>query len=432
MSDIDQIFKLQGIHCYGSRHGPDGSENGITILDCVPTGTLVCPVCGSRSVYVDKHLVRVVQDLNCAGNKVFLSIDQTRYRCQEPNPSKPSGICGNTFAIPVEMIGNNSRITKRFRDVIVEMSLNRSFLSVANEVGVSDMTVRRAVEDYFNEKEEWRKQNFYCPVGIGIDENHISGQYCLVITDNDQHTLLDMFRDKDPETVRSVLKQLKEKDRLRYVTMDLSLEYKAAVREIFGQKVVIIADRFHLQKLITTAMMDTLANLESGKEGDSRKGFLYNRQLLRKNLENLTDEDKDRMSRMFKAIPGLCRAYALKEAFRSIYNYKNRTSAENAFDRFCKEVPEDTAFNPFRKTINTIKSWYNEMFSYFDYDRASNGFTEAENGLISRRNIIGNGYSFKIIRGFALYGKSSTAFRPNHQLDKPDTANPNYSRKKET
>jgi hypothetical protein len=62
------------------------------------------------------------------------------------------------------------------------------------------------------------------------------------------------------------------------------------------------------------------------------------------------------------------------------------------------------------------------VFNYFDYDGASNGFTEAENGIVSRRNMQGNGYSFKTLRGLALYGKGSTGFHPNRQAEKNRTA----------
>lgn len=427
MEEIDTVFKLTGLHCTGIRFGPGEGGEEVTILDCEPTGRRICPICGSKYVYVDRHYIRYVQDLDCAGNKVFLCIHGTRYRCREVNPASPNGICGNTFSVDLVMIDEKSRITKRLRNRIVGMAADRSFLSVAKELDVSDMTVKREVDDYFKEKDEWHRENFYCPVGIGIDENHIANQYCLIITDNDQHTLLDMFKDKDPETVRSVLEKLKEKDNLRYVTMDLCLEYRSCVRDIFGQKVAIIADHFHTQKLITKAMRETAKNLEANASAEARKGTFYNQQLLLKNIENLTEEDKKRMCRMFKAIPGLELAYALKEAFRTIYNYKNRSSAEKAFERFCNEVPEDKEFQPFRKAIKTIRSWHTEVFNYFDFDGASNGFTEAENNIISRRNIIGNGYSFEVLRWFALFGKSSTAFRPNRKLEKSDTAQPDYS-----
>ena len=412
MEEIDKLLELKGLRSVDVRHesGKDGKES--TQIDCVPIGKPPCPVCGSFCCHLDKHLIRTVQDLNCSGKRVYLNIYMNRYICMEPNPDHSSGICGKTFQPEIEMIDQNARLTKRFRNVLAEESLTIPFKQVGEKYGLSLMTVKRAATSYFEEKDQWRKENLYCPTGIGLDENHLNGQYCLVVTDNDQHTLLDILNNKDPETVQQVLEDLKEKDNLQYVTMDLCSEYRSAVKKVFGQRVAIIADRFHIQKLMNTAMMETRQNLIGKIPDKNRAGTKYNANLLRKNLENLTDYDKERMARMFEAIPGLNIAYALKEAFRSIYCYKSRESAEKAYERFCGEIPDDEAYKPFRKVNQTIRQWYREVFNYFDYDRVSNGFTEAENGIIGRRNIQGNGYSFAILRGFALYGKSSTAFHP--------------------
>jgi transposase len=422
MEDIDRAFSLKGLRSTEMVEGTDEKGNEALFIHCVPVSKVMCTVCGSMYVYVDRHTVRTVQDLDSAGKKVFLVIHITRYICRESIRGKPGEICGKTFQPPIEMIDEKARLTKRFRDEIAGRALREPFLRVAQDYGISDMTVKRALESYIEEKEKWRLENFYCPIGIGIDENHLNSRYCLMITDNDQHTLLDMFDNKDPSTVRSVLMALKEKENLQYVTMDLSSEYRAAVEEVFGQKAAIIADRFHVQKLINNAMMDTRTNLVSKLDVKVRSGTKYNANLLRINIENLTDKDKERMSRMFKAVPMLDKAYGLKEAFRSIYMCKDRVSAEKAFKRFCREIPGDEAFEPFRKTCRTIRTWHEQVFNYFDYDGASNGFTEAENGIVSRRNMQGNGYSFKTLRGLALYGKGSTGFHPNRQAEKNRTA----------
>jgi len=416
MEEIDILLGLEGLQSISVRNSPDEDGNNSTQIDCVPIRKPPCPECGSFCCHLDKHLIRTVQDLDCCGKRVYLRIHMDRYICMELNPDHSSGICGKTFQPEIEMIDQNARLTKRFRNVLAEESLTIPFKQVGEKYGLSLMTVKRAAKSYFEEKDQWRKENLYCPTGIGLDENHLNGQYCLVVTDNDQHTLLDILNNKDPETVQQVLEDLKEKDNLQYVTMDLCSEYRSAVKKVFGQRVAIIADRFHIQKLVNTAMMDTRKNLIGKMPEKDRVGTKYNANLLRKNLENLTDYDKERIARMFEAIPGSAMAFALKEAFRSIYCYKSRESAEKAFERFCGEIPDDEAYEPFRKVCQTIRQWYKEVFNYFDYDRASNGFTEAENGIIGRRNIQGNGYSFEILRGFALYGKSSTAFRPNGKL----------------
>lgn len=417
MEYIDKLLGLEGIRSVNVEVRPDESNREAIYVDCVPIKKPPCPVCGSLYSHKDRHSVRTVQDLDCAGKKVYLNIQIIRYSCMESVPGKPAKRCGKTFQAGNEMFVDKERLTRRFRNMLANEALTSPFQQVADKYGISIMTVKRSIEAYFQEMDLWRKENLYCPTGIGIDENHLNGQYCLVITDNDQNTLLDIFDNKDPETVRAVLKELKIHENLQYVTMDFSPEYRSAVREIFGQRVAIVVDRFHLQKLVNDAMMETRLNQVNALPEEKRAGTKYNANLLRKNLENLTDYDKECMARMFKAIPGSDMAYALKEAFRSIYSYKKRESAEKAFERFCSEIPEAEEYEPYRKVCRTIRQWHKEVFNYFDYDGASNGFTEAENGIISRRNAQGNGYSFQVLRGLALYGKGSTAFHPNVQLE---------------
>ena len=417
MEDIDKLLGLEGIRSIKVEIHPDESNREAIYVDCVPIKKPPCPVCGSFNSHIDRRSVRTVQDLDCAGKKVYLNLLTIRYSCMEPVPGNPSVKCGKTFQAGNEMFADKERLTRRFRNMLADEALTTPFQKVADKYGISIMTVKRSAESYFKEMDQWRKENLYCPTGIGIDENHLNGQYCLIITDNDQNTLLDIFDNKDPETVRGILEELKKFEILQYVTMDFCPEYRAAVREIFGQRVAIVVDHFHLQKLMNDAMMETRLNQVNALPVEKRAGTKYNANLFRKNLENLTDYDKECMARMFKAIPGSDMAYALKESFRSIYSYRNREAAEKAFERFCGEIPAAEEFEPFRKVCRTIRQWHKEVFNYFDYDRASNGFTEAENGIISRRNAQGNGYSFQILRGLAMYGKSSTAFHPNRQLE---------------
>ena len=422
MTDTEKILGLSGLQADKVTEGKDNDGIDSVFVDCRQKKRCRCTACGSLNSHVNAKKVRTVRDLDIAGKRLYLNITVHQYQCQEVIPGKKKQICGKTFWDKPEMIREKAQVTIRFEKELVSSALDTSFQKVADKYGVSDMTVKRALDRYFEEKEKWREDHLYCPIGIGIDENHIAGQYCLVIVDLDQHRLLDMYRDKDPETVRSVLEKLKEKERLQYVTMDLSSEYRACVREVFGQKISIIADHYHVQNLFMAAMLDTKKKLEEQLGAEMKRDISFNINKLRKNLEDLTDTDKEEMSRMFKAMPGLDTAYALKEAFRSIYNYKNRSAAEKAFERFCKEIPEDSAFEVFRKKAKTIRQWHKEVFNYFDYDGASNGFTEAENGLISRRNVIGNGYSFEILRDLALYGKGNTAFHPCKEYENTDIA----------
>ena len=420
MERVEAFLNLVGYKIIHTERDLDEKNHQSIFVHCEPEVPRArCPLCGSQIAHVKDHLTRTVQDFDSGGQHVYLIVHITRYQCQNKTSKR---ICGKTYTDDLQMIDCRARMTQRYRDYIVSKALSYPFLRVANECSISDMTVRRALDSWSDEREEWRLQNLYCPSSIGIDENHISGQFCLVITDNEHHTLLEIMDNKDPETVRIVLEQLKEKGIPQSVTMDMCLEYRSAVYEVFGQHSAIVVDHFHVVKLILEAMMEIRKNLIAENEDSPIAGLKYNAMKLKTNLEDLTDEDKRTLARLFKAVPGLLTAYKLKESLRSIWCCKSREDAEMGFNKVTEAIPEDEAFEPYRRVIRTMNQWKPEIFNFFEYEGVSNGFTECVNGLISRRNLNGNGYSFKMIRILSLYGKGSIAFHPDQEEKITNTA----------
>jgi transposase len=91
MEDIDRAFSLKGLRSTEMVEGTDEEGNEALFIHCVPVAKVMCTVCGSMYVHVDRHTVRTVQDLDSAGKKVFLVIHITRYICREsirPNLEK--------------------------------------------------------------------------------------------------------------------------------------------------------------------------------------------------------------------------------------------------------------------------------------------------------------------------------------------------------
>ena len=136
MEEIDKLLELKGLRSTDVRNKPgkDGKES--IQIHCVPIWKPPCPVCRSLYCHVNGHVFRTVQDLDCSGKQVFLNIRLDRYICVEPNPSHSSGICGKTFQAEIEMIDQNARLTKRFRNVLAEESLTIPFKQVSEKYGL--------------------------------------------------------------------------------------------------------------------------------------------------------------------------------------------------------------------------------------------------------------------------------------------------------
>ena len=110
-----------------------------------------------------------------------------------------------------------------------------------------------------------------------------------------------------------------------------------------------------------------------------------------KNQANLTEEQKQKLSRMLQASPELKSCYELKETFRDLFN-QNLTpkTAEKRLLRWVAQV-EATPFKALKSFLNTLRNWWEQILNYFD-GRYSNGFAEGVNLKIKMLNRRGYGY----------------------------------------
>lgn len=150
-------------------------------------------------------------------------------------------------------------------------------------------------------------------------------------------------------------------------------------------------------------------NLNEDCTSGSFRDFTNYQSLLKSNFEDLTDSMKDKLARLFIAIPALKICYGLKESFRSIYNCQTRALAEEAFERWKAQIPTDHRYRPYKEMANTVERWKVEIFNFFDCERHTNATTESLNSIIKKVNRSGNGYSFDVLRAKLLYGAGRSA-----------------------
>lgn len=194
--------------------------------------------------------------------------------------------------------------------------------------------------------------------------------------------------------------------------MDMWAAYKDAVYEVFGDRVLVVVDHFHVIKELINQVMEVRKNIYDDLPAGTFKDHRNHLSLLKMNLENFDDEAKTQANRLFKAVPKLKMLFMLKESFRAIYNLTDRKEAEEAFEKWVEQIPKDDDFKPLKSFVKTVRRWHKEIFNFFDTDGASNATTEALNGVIKKVNRKGNGYSFEVLRAKILYGAGTKNYRP--------------------
>ena len=108
------------------------------------------------------------------------------------------------------------------------------------------------------------------------------------------------------------------------------------------------------------------------------KGTLW---LLRKNHQDLEDDERKRLRRLFQHAPDLHRAYTLREELTAIFNQAETIEeAEHRLTCWVQKVKK-SAVTSFRPFIKTLTNHWKLIINYFA-DRVTSGFVEGLNNKI--------------------------------------------------
>lgn len=381
------------------------------VLTCVSKAKKPpCPNCGSFNTYLDSTRYKEIRDLDASEYRIKLNIGARCYYCND---------CKKYYTEELQMVSRYAHSTKRFAEFIGGRCLNYTYARTAADYGISPTQASNCFRDFINTKDEERIKNLYAPRVLGIDEAHLCPEgrgkeagMRGVFVDVENKTILDITKDRKKESVIKFLNELKDSNNLKVVTIDMWDGYRQAVYEVFGNRVLVVVDHFHVIQELIKQMVVARNNVYSHLPTGTLKDHKNNLSLLKMNVEDLSSEGQRQLNRLIKAVPEVETVYVLKESFRAIYNNTNRKDAEKSFEKWCKEIPENDDFKPFKSVERTVRKWHKEIFNFFDTDGANNATTEAFNGLIKKINRDGNGYSFDVLRAKVLYGAGRKAYTP--------------------
>lgn len=188
-----------------------------------------CPQCGFDRLYKHTSRKQLIMDLPIRLKRVGLQLNRRRYKCRE---------CGTTLWERLISIDEKRSMTKRLIRSIEEQSLSKTFVDVAESVGVDEKTVRNIFKDYVALKE--REYQFETPKWLGIDEIHIIRRPRLVLTNIERRTIYDIKPNRNKDTVIQRLSEIKDNTYIEYVTMDMWKSYKDAVNTVIPHAKVVV------------------------------------------------------------------------------------------------------------------------------------------------------------------------------------------------
>ena len=337
----------------------------ILLLYCIPRwGVDVCPECGHLATRIhDYPEQRHIHDTPLRGGKTLLVFDVHRLRCDH---------CHHVF-------------TLRFRDVVVDCTYSKRLAQeISNPERKQDVqTLSRlyrigykTVESILLKASEAKiAQRQDCPLVVkqlGIDEmsnRKGQGNYILVLTDLERRIVLDILPDRQKETLIKWLQTPTagiDLSQLEAAATDLWSHYRNAVIAVFGDKVKIVADRFHvmqnLHKAIHKARRQAQKQADTEEERKQLKGLRY---LLLKKDAKLTAKEKQRLQELKTNQSQL---YALTRLRQRLYEwYETNHSIAEATEGLTQwlEDAKELACKPLNTFCQTLQNWQTEIVNFF-------------------------------------------------------------------
>lgn len=349
-----------------------------------------CPHCGAAANlqgYGGKE--QLFLDLPIQMKRVAILVQRRRFKCKE---------CKRTFLELLPDMDEDHLMTRRLVAYIQEQSLNRTFVDVADLVGVDEKTVRLIFKDYVKGLEA--AYSFVTPPTLGIDELHLIGKPRCILTNVEQRTIIDMLRDRNQDTVQKYLSKLEEGHRVEVVVMDMWRPYRQAVAAVLPNATVVV-DKFHIQRMANDALEGVRKALRESLSDKRRRTLKKDRYILLRRRHDLKDEDLIILESWTHNFPTLGAAYNAKEDFFKIWDETDRQAAEDKYTAWRNDLPLEVA-DHFEPIVTAMGNWHDPIFAYFDTG-LTNAYTEALNGLVKVINRTGRGYSFDAIRAKILF-----------------------------
>lgn len=366
-------------------------DHDIRLKALAPHMLMACPDCKSSDQFF-RHGRReqLFMDTPLFGKRLGLLIQRQRYRCKA---------CNRVFFQPLPEMDEKRIATRRLVEFVQTQAVVHSFMSVAEDVGIDEKSVRNIFSDYIEGLDKisrWENSDW-----IGFDEVYVGGKYRCVITDLRKRTVLDLLPDRTYATVADAVYRKAVKP-VRAVCMDMHEPYRQVASSWLDQAAV-VADKFHVIQLVTDAFVAVRKRVARRLTKKQRNTLRKeSKELLLVNRHRLDAMQQIRRDEWLGNFPELKAAYDLKEEFSDIYLVGDKAEALRRYSLWKQKV-RAAGIPPFPGVANTLDNWQSEFLNYFDHPQVTNAYTESANGLIKLANLMGRGYSFEVLRAKCLF-----------------------------
>lgn len=376
-----------------------------------------CHQCGRMTTqFYGEDREITLRHLPILGRQTSIRLRPKRYQCLHC-PSNPTTTQQLSWYTP------RSSFTKAYEKQILLSLVNSTVQDTSMKEDIGYEAIMGIIDRHIERAINWEDVTRLDV--LGIDEISLKKghrDFVAIITGRieTETIILGVLPDRKKATVKTFLNGIPQRLRqtIHSVCSDMYEGFVNAAKEVFGKRVKIVIDRFHVAKLYRRGL-DSLRKHElrrlkkelSEEAYGQLQGAMW---ALRKSEETLTDDEKDVLVRLFAHSPCLKMAYEFCHALTSIFDTQLRKrEGKRQLRQWMKKV-RASKLHCFDRFLTTLEHWIDDIANYF-IDRHTSGFVEGFNNklkVVKRRcyGILNVTHLFQRIH-LDLYGHSLFAMK---------------------
>jgi transposase len=324
-----------------------------------------------------------IKHLPILGRETYLLIRLPRYQCLHC-PKQPT----TTQQVPWRE--RKSAHTKANEKHILLELIGSTVEAVSLKEGIGYETVMGIVRRYMSQEVDWAQFDRLDQMGldeISLKKGHQDFVTIVSARIEGEIHLLAVLADRKKETVKAFLQRIPRtlRQTVGSICSDLYEGFINPAKEVFGQRVRIVLDRFHVAKLYRKGLdglrkqeLKRLKSELSEPAYGELKGVMW---VLRKKKKALTQENKSLLKKLFEYSPKLKTAYELQNNLTEIFEMNcSRSGGKRRLRNWMRRV-EAVQAKCYALFVQTLTKWLEEISNYF-VKRETSGFVEGLNNKI--------------------------------------------------
>jgi len=293
----------------------------------------------------------MLRHLPILGQDVYIRLRPARFQCESCD-NKPTTTEETTW------YNKRSKFTKAYEKWLMKMLINSTIYDVARKEDLSSEDVEGVLNRQIEMHVDWDSIETLPYFGldeIALKKGHKDFVVIVSTRVEDKVKILAILSDRKKETVKAFLETIPQrlKKTVTTVCSDMYDGYINAAKEVFGNKIKVVIDRFH------------------------------RRQELKRLKKELNETDYAKLKGAMWALRKNKEAYDFRNSLTDIFNQNlNKGEAAILIKEWMNNV-KASQLSCFDKFIDTLSKNWHEILNYFYHrQRKNSGFIEGLNNKI--------------------------------------------------